>query len=84
MKLNKAAFGLSLGILFGVAVFFATMWTVARGGGEHLTLLNQFYIGYTVSYTGAIIGLVYGFIEGFIGGWLVAWLYNLFAAQQPT
>lgn len=79
MKLNPKAFGLALGILWGVCVFLCTLWVVWRGGGEHLVLLAKFYIGYSVTVVGAFIGLVYGFVEGFVAGWILAWLYNRFA-----
>lgn len=79
MQWNKTALGLAAGILCGLAVLCATLWTVAAGGGEHLELLARFYPGYTVSLVGAVLGLVYGFIDGFVGGWLLAWLYNRFA-----
>jgi hypothetical protein len=55
-----------------------------RGGGEHLVLLNKFYLGYSVSVLGSILGLVYGFIDGFIGGWILAFLYNLFAVRPAA
>lgn len=79
MKLDAKALGLAGGILWAACVFLCTLWVVWRGGGEHLELLAQFYLGYSVSVAGAFIGLVYGFVDGFIGGWLLAWLYNRFA-----
>ena len=83
MELNKTAMGLAAGILWGCGVLFATVWIVMRGGeGEHLALLNRFYLGYRVTIPGAFIGLVYGFIDGFIGGWLLALLYNIFAKPK--
>lgn len=79
MALNKTALGLASGILWGAAVFLATLWVMFRGGGEHLVLLSKFYIGYGVNVGGAIVGLIYGFIDGFLCGWILAWLYNRFA-----
>ncbi len=76
MKLDKKAFGLACGILWGLSVFLMTLWVLWRGGGSTLVLLQQFYFGYNISYTGAVIGLIWGFIDGFIGGWVFAWLYN--------
>jgi hypothetical protein len=75
-QLNKMALGISLGLLCGVSVGLVTVFVMLRGGGEHLHLLSQFYIGYEISTLGAVLGLVYGFIDGFIGGWVLAWLYN--------
>jgi tetrahydromethanopterin S-methyltransferase subunit F len=76
MKLDKKAFGLASGILWGLIILVSTFWVMARGGGSTLALLEQFYFGYSVSYQGAFIGLIYGFIDGFICGWIFAWLYN--------
>lgn len=81
MRMDKKALGLTLGCLTGGAVFVATLWSTYRCCGEHLELLAQFYIGYTVTLRGAFIGLAYGFVDGFIGGWLIAWLYNRFASS---
>jgi hypothetical protein len=79
MKLDKVALGLAAGVVWGGSVFLMTVWAAARGGGGHLFLLGQFYLGYTVSLWGALLGLVYGFIDGFLGGWVFGWLYNRFA-----
>jgi hypothetical protein len=84
MTLNKTALGLSFGILWGAGLFLATLWVTVAKGGDHLSLLNRFYIGYSISYLGAFVGLIYGFIDGFIGGWLLAWLYNVFAAPKAA
>lgn len=78
MKLSKRALALSMGILWGAAVFLATLYVLLRGGGHTLVLLQQFYWGYNISWGGAFLGLIYGFIDGFIFGWLLALLYNAF------
>ena len=71
MKLNKNAFGLAAGIICGVGVFLATIILLIKGGeGEHISLLRNFYPGYSFSFLGSIVGLVWGFVEGFIIGWL--------------
>lgn len=84
-ELNKKALGLTLGILWGFALFLVTLWILVSGGtGEHLELLGRFYLGYSVSYKGSLVGLAYGLVDGFITGWLIAFLYNLFAKKsQP-
>jgi len=81
MSLNKKAFGLASGILWGVIVLAATFVVMWRGGGDHLYLLKQFYPGYEVSFWGAFIGLVYGFADGFVCGYAFAWLYNKLAKK---
>ncbi len=78
MNLRKRALGLSLGVIWGLAVFAATIVSTMRGKGQHLPILSGYYLGYTVSYLGAFVGLAWGFVHGFIGGVLIAWLYDLF------
>jgi hypothetical protein len=80
MKLSVKAFALTSGILWGAAVFVATLWLLALGyEGGLMTQLNHFYLGYRFSVAGAFIGLVYGFVDGAICGALFAWLYNKLA-----
>lgn len=78
-RLDGTALGVSIGLLFGFAVFAATNFLIFRGGeviGPNLALLGQFFIGYEVSFTGSLIGMVYGTIAGFVLGWLIAFLRN--------
>jgi hypothetical protein len=79
-RLDKVALGVSVGAVAGVAVFFATLLLVIKGGsplGPNLALLSQYFIGYKVSLLGSVVGLLYGFASGFVLGWLVAFLRNL-------
>ncbi len=78
MSLRKRALGLSLGIIWGLAVFVATTVSTLRGMGQHLPLLSGYYLGYTVSYLGAFVGLAWRFLHGFVVGVLIAWLYGTF------
>lgn len=78
MKLDRKALALTSGIIWGLTVLVMTLWVIWRGGGATLSLLQQFYFGYSISYLGAIIGLIYGFVNGFICGSIFAWLYNRF------
>jgi len=81
LLLNSGILGLSLGVLFGLAIFIATNFLVLKGGdhvGSHLRLLSQFFIGYEVTFLGSFIGFVYGFILGTLSGALIAWIYNKF------
>jgi hypothetical protein len=80
MKLNKTAFGLSAGIIWGLAIFLSTVFLLIKGSdGNTISKLAAIYYRYTFSYLGSIIGLIWGFVTGFIGGWLFALVYNLFA-----
>jgi ABC-type dipeptide/oligopeptide/nickel transport system permease subunit len=79
LRLNSKVMGLSLGVLCGFLVFIATNWLVIKGGnrvGPHLSLLNQYFIGYRVSFLGSFIGFFYGFLVGVVGGVMIAWIYN--------
>ncbi len=44
--------------------------------GPHLSLLSQFFIGYSVSFVGSLIGMAYGFLSGYLSGRIVAWIYD--------
>lgn len=80
MKLNKIAFGLTSGILWGAAIFLLTNSLLLIGTeGQTISRLRFVYFGYSFSFLGSIIGLIWGFIYGFIAGWLFAYLYNIFA-----
>jgi len=86
LRLNAKVMGLILGCLMGLAIFIATNWLVIKGGhvtgsgeyvvGPHLQLLDQYFIGYSVSFMGSIVGFVYGFAIGTLGGALIGWIYN--------
>lgn len=78
-KVDKAALGLAVGAVCGLAVFGATLFLLFKGGdvvGPNLALLGQFFFGYTVTVKGAFIGLLYGFLAGFVLGWLIAFFRN--------
>ncbi|MAT99435.1 MAG: FAD-dependent oxidoreductase [Anaerolineaceae bacterium] len=78
-KLDPLALGMSLGTVIGVGLMLATWFLLLRGGdvtGKTLTLLGQFYPGYTVTAVGGVIGLIYGLLTGFLMGWGYAFLRN--------
>ena len=79
LKLDRVAFGLSLGTLSGLGLFLATLILLFKGGdviGPNLELLSHYFPGYTVSATGSLIGLLYGFLVGFGIGWGFAFVRN--------
>ncbi|MFQ5738778.1 MAG: methyltransferase domain-containing protein [Acidobacteriota bacterium] len=79
-RLSAVALGLSVGVVVGSVVLLATLFLVWKGGatiGPHLSLLSQFFAGYSVSAAGSAIGWAYGFGVGFSVGWLTAVLRNL-------
>ena len=82
LKLNSRAWGIALGLLFGVGLFMATILLVVRGGhevGPHLNLLGMFLPGYRVSVAGAFIGFAYLFVIGYAIGRLIGSVYNAMA-----
>jgi protoporphyrinogen oxidase len=79
LKLDRVAFGLSLGTLSGLVLFLATIVLVLKGGdvvGPKLELLSHYFPGYSVTGYGSLVGLFYGFIAGFSGGWGFAFFRN--------
>ncbi len=77
MELRARAFGLAVGIAWGLGIFIVTIWAVLLGTGNTLRLLSTFYYGYSVDIDGAFVGLFWGFVDGFLFGAAVAWLYNM-------
>jgi len=78
-KIDRTALGITIGILFGAGIFLITNFLILKGDdllSLRLSLLNQYFFGYTVTFTGSFIGLFYGFITGFILGWFTALLRN--------
>ncbi len=78
-KLDPLALGASLGLVAGLTLLLGTLFLLLRGGdasGETLTLLAQFYPGYTITAVGSLVGLGYGFFTGFSLGWGYAFLRN--------
>ena len=85
LRLNAVVQGLVVGLLLGSVIFIATNWLVLKGGpvvGPHLTLLNQFFIGYKVSFVGSVVGFGYGAVVGFVIGYIIAVLYNVAAGAR--
>ena len=80
VHLNAMVQGVSAGLIAGLVIFVATNWLVLKGGnvvGPHLSLLNQYFIGYSVTFVGSLVGFVYGFVLAFSGGYFAARIYNL-------
>src|SRR5215831_1668376 len=78
-RANEQGWGIAAGLLGGLALFFATLVLVLKGGdspGSHLGLLAIYFPGYRVTGLGSVIGFVYGFVSGYAVGRTVATLYN--------
>ena len=81
--LHKRAFGVATGLAAGLAIFGVTMLEMLRTKDRSpLSLLSEYYAGYTVSLEGAFIGLLWGFATGFIMGWFVAFCRNFVVAAS--
>lgn len=84
VRLSGNVLGLVFGVLLGLTIFAATNWLILKGGpvvGPHLSLLSQFFIGYTVTFAGSLVGMLYGFVGGYLAGFFIAWVYNLVASH---
>ena len=78
-KLDAPAFGLSVGTvcaLLLVAITLGLTWHGSESLTSTVSLLNQFFPGYTISWSGALIGGAYAFLLGFLTGFGVAFLRN--------
>jgi hypothetical protein len=78
-RLNARAWGIAVGLLFGVGLFLATLLLVIRGGpevGPHLSLLSVYFPGYRVTLAGSFIGFVYAFVLGYGLGRIVGSVYD--------
>jgi protoporphyrinogen oxidase len=81
-KLDRVAFGVSMGAVAGILLFLASLILVLKGGtvvGPNLQLLQHYFPGYSVTLSGSLLGLSYGFFAGFAGGWGFAFLRNITA-----
>lgn len=79
IAIQAGVLALVCAVVGGLALFLMTVWLVIKGGprvGQHLSLLGQYLIGYSVTWTGSVVGLVYGALIGGIGGWMIAKIYN--------
>jgi len=80
-RIDQLGFATALGAASGLLIFLSTLSLVIKGGevvGPNLRLLNQYFLGYSVTLEGAFIGGAYSFSWAFIFGWLTAYLRNFF------
>jgi hypothetical protein len=79
---HKRALGTAVGSTGAIAVFTLTAFhlLVAPGPAIDLSLLAQYFHGYTVSWAGAFIGAFWGFVTGFVAGWFVGFVRNVVMA----
>ncbi|MEW6215553.1 MAG: bacteriophage holin [Nitrospirota bacterium] len=83
MKFKPFALGLSLGIVWGGALFITTWLSYSTGYGKLFleALAVSLYPGYAISPVGSFVGLLYGFLDLFIMGTILGWVYNKIAKE---
>ncbi len=80
LRLNVWAFGLSCGIVWGLAMFFLGLMNMGCSWGSGIQQgMASLYIGYKPTILGSIMGCIWGFFDAGIAGIVVAWLYNKLA-----
>jgi len=84
LPLDKRALGVAFGLVGGMLVFVATVFEIVLLGGDQtgLSLLGEYFYGYTVSWTGAFVGFFWGFVTAFVFAWFAAFVRNLVMATS--
>ena|SRR5215510_14029567 len=78
-RIQTGVLALTSALIGGIGLFVITAWLVIKGGprvGEHLRLLGQYFVGYSVTWTGSVVGLFYGALVGGLVGWTIGAIYN--------
>jgi hypothetical protein len=78
-RIRTGALAIVCAMMGGVGLFVMTAWLLIKGGsqvGQHLQLLSNYFIGYSVTWWGCIVGLFYGALFGGSIGWAVGTIYN--------
>lgn len=79
-KVDAKALGLTLGIVWGAAMFLLGLMVIFFDwGAGWVNLMSSLYIGYKASFLGSIVGGIWGFIDAGIAGVIIGWLYNKLA-----
>ena len=85
MKLSVRAMVLTIGILWGGAVFITGLANLAWNeyGIEFLKVVASIYPGYKASgsFGDVITGTLYALVDGGVCGLILAWLYNRFTGK---
>ena len=78
-RIKADALALVCALIGGVGLFAMTVWLVIKDGpqtGQHLQLLSNYFVGYSVTWPGAFVGLLYGAMTGGVVGWVIGRIYN--------
>ena len=79
VRLRARVMAVVFGSVGGCGLFAATAWLLVRGGphvGQHLSLLSNYFPGYSVTWPGTLLGVFYGGLVGALLGWTIASIYN--------
>jgi hypothetical protein len=82
-RIRTGALALVCAMIGGGGLFLMTAWLLLKGGphvGQHLQLLSQYFIGYSVTWWGTVVGFFYGAFCGGILGWAIGRIYNKIVA----
>lgn len=81
-RLHKRNFGIACGVATATVVVALTLIHLVRSPGSDypLSLLSQYFAGYTVSLPGTIVGGLWAGFTGFVAGWFFAFCRNLAVA----
>lgn len=79
---HKLALGVAVGLVCALLVSAITAFqiVVAPPDAPELSLLAQYFYGYTVTWPGVAVGAFWGFVTGFVAGWFVAFVRNFVLA----
>ncbi len=87
-RYDPVALGGAVGVVLSVGLFLATSVLLLRGGslvGENLSVLSNYFLGYSVSWIGAVVGGLEAGLGGFAFGWVLARLINgVIAAEERS
>jgi len=82
VKLDVKAFGLALGITWGLAMLVLGVIDIFTTWGDVWgSIMSTIYLGYTPTLVGSIIGGLWGFCDAGIGGVIIAMVYNKLATK---
>ena len=79
--LDPKALGVASGFVLGLWIWGLTIFRIIRGGeqsGGYLTLMSNYFIGYSVSVPGSVIGFIYALLIGLVLGYSFARMRNFF------
>ena len=78
-RIRTGALATVCAMIGGVGLFVMTAWLLIQDGpevGQHLQLLSNYFIGYSVTWWGSVVGLFYGTLCGGVIGWAIGTIYN--------